>query len=273
MRNQRDAAAQRLGDESERIRQVVNEWQGQRKAMKVQIEILENELKSTREKEKNINVIKDEYARSLTEIDTLKDKLIREKQLSEKKTMEKNKVVSVLSDMTTEGAQLKNELFNERKQREKIRRERKDIEQRFLQENSEKDEVFKKQINALKNEVKKSKIEVEKLEQTMQKMNSDTEVEGKMVANKMDVLKKKLRHEEQARKQSQNRYTEQLKAFSDEISKYKKLIKKLEETTEQLTKQLVEKDREMEEKTNVFKKKLKENCGKRRFNPQIAKRK
>merc|ERR1712167_202725 len=68
MRNQRDAAAQRLGDESERIRQVVNEWQGQRKAMKVQIEILENELKSTREKENNINVIKDEYARSLTEI-------------------------------------------------------------------------------------------------------------------------------------------------------------------------------------------------------------
>ena len=119
MRNQRDAAAQRLGDESERIRQVVNEWQGQRKAMKVQIEILENELKATREKENNINVIKDEYARSLTEIDTLKDKLIREKQLSEKKTMEKNKVVSVLSDMTTEVAQLKNELFNERKQREK----------------------------------------------------------------------------------------------------------------------------------------------------------
>ena len=89
------------------------------------------------------------HARSLTEIDTLKDKLIREKQLSEKKTMEKNKVVSVLSDMTTEVAQLKNELFNERKQREKIRSERKDIEQRFLQENSEKDEVFKKQISIL----------------------------------------------------------------------------------------------------------------------------
>ena len=44
--------------------------------------------------------------------------------------------------MTTEVAQLKNELFNERKQREKIRSERKDIEQRFLQENNEKDEVF-----------------------------------------------------------------------------------------------------------------------------------
>jgi hypothetical protein len=257
MRSQRDAAAQRLGDESERIRQVVNEWQGQRKAMKVQIEILENELNQNREQENKINTIKDEYARSLTEIDTLKDKLFREKQLSDKKTMEKNKVVSVLSDMTTEVAQLKNELLNERKQRETMRNERKEIEQRFLQENNEKDEAFKKEIINLKNEVKKIKYAKEKVEKTMKENNGNSEIEAKVVAEKIDVLTKKLHHEEQARKQSQNRYTEQLKAFSDEISKYKKLIKNLEETNVTLNKQLRKRNEEMETNTNLFNEQLK----------------
>ena len=87
----------------------------------------------------------------MTEVDSLKDKLLREKQLSERKTLEKNKVN--VKEMTTEVAQLKNELFNERKQREKMRNERKDMEVKFLKENSEKDEVFKREIITLKNEL------------------------------------------------------------------------------------------------------------------------
>ena len=51
--------------------------------------------------------------------------------------------------------------------KEKMRNERKDMEVKFLKENSEKDEVFKREIISLKNELKKVKMEKDKLEVTV----------------------------------------------------------------------------------------------------------
>merc|ERR1711991_710152 len=91
MRSQRDAAAKRLGDESDRIREVVNEWQNQKKAMKTQILQLESEIQHARANEERVAVIKTEYANSLREVDEVKEKLMREKILTEQKTLEKKK--------------------------------------------------------------------------------------------------------------------------------------------------------------------------------------
>ena len=65
----------------------------------------------------------------------------------------------------------------------------------------------------------------------------------KSFKEKIDVIKRKLRHEEQVHKQNKNRYIEQVKALSDEISKYRKLTETLEEANKTLQDQNSKKKR------------------------------
>ena len=242
MRSQRDAAAKRLGDESDRIRQVVDEWQHQKKAMKSQILQLESEVQDARANEERVGVIKNEYANALREMDDVKEKLMREKILTEQKALEKSKAQSLVNELSTEVKQLKNELSNERKLKESNRRERQQLEEKYMKNISVEKDMAEKQISELKLALKKARSSNSSAnknhKEQMEKLQQDLEENS----NQMSIVKRKLRLEESTSKKTQNRVNLQIQAFNEEIRKYKKLVVELESSNSKFAKKISDQD-------------------------------
>ena len=238
MRQQRDQATQRLEDESSRIRTIVNDWGSQKEAMKQKILQLEHELADSRSNEERIGVIKTEYAVALQEVDDLKERMMREKMLTEQKALEAKKSNILLTEVTAELAQLKNELMSERKRNMHSKQERQIKEEQFLKDMAADKHIASsaaKQVKDLQIALKKlrssSEADIAELKENFQRQNNEQ-------IKQMSAIKKRLRNEELAAKKSQHRYTEQIKAFDDEIRNYKKLVSELETTNNTLSCQI-----------------------------------